>query len=403
MMKAIAMKRATLILLAVLLATAGCGRFAFEPLTPGDDDDDGDGGVGDGPRDDGSAPAGWWDGDWHYRMKLSFGDPGQPLQVVPIMVALDGVRFRYANARPAGEDIRFVDADNATVLPYEIERWNAAGDSYLWVQVPQIDQGTGDFIWLYYGNPSAAAAQAPAVWSGYSLAWHLDDNPAGTAPQISDSTANANQGTAAGGIPANAQGAGKVVGAITFDGADDWIAGPGTTTLRAVGDVTLSMWVFRTVAARDEWLCDFSTPMSEQEGNNHLYELSFDSSNNIELQWEYNAGTDEAAQSTTPLTAPINQWTFITVTRSVAANEVRFYQNGALLGAPVSYTNDPTGGTTGSFWFGGMLDTTSSKQPFQGRFDEVRVEARSRGPAWIATQYKSMSDTYVTYGAAETY
>lgn len=397
------MSRATLTLVVVLLATAGCGRFAFDPLTPGGDDDDGDGGVRDG-QGDGGAPAGWWDGDWHNRMKIHLGDPGQVLQDVPVLVALDSSRFDNSGADPTGRDLRFVDADGATLLAYEIERWNANAVSDVWVRVPQIDVGTNDFIWLYWGNPAAAASANPGgTWAGYALAWHLDEDPSGTAPQIDDSTANSNVGTTTGGIPANAQAAGKVGGAIAFDGTDDFITGPGSASLRSVGDITISMWVFRQAAARREWLCDFSTPASEQEGNNHLYELTFDGSNNIALEWEYNAGSDDGTQSTAPLASPINQWTFISVTRTVGTNEVRFYENGALLGAPVSYTNDPTGGATGSFWFAGMVDNTSSKLPFQGRIDEVRVESRSRDPAWIATQYRSMLDTFLTYGPTETY
>ena len=409
MMEAIAMKRVTRTLLAVSLATAGCGRFAFDSLTPGGGDGDGgigDGRVGDGQRsDDAAPPAGWWDGDWHHRIKIMLGDPSQALLNVPLLVSLDASRINYSFTGANGRDLRFIDADGSTVLSYEIEKWNTAGDSILWVRVPQIDTGvTGDHIWLYYGNPSALAAQDSAtLWSGYSLAWHLDEDPSAAAPQFSDRTANSNNGTTAGGIPANAQAAGKVGGAIAFDGADDWITGAGTASLRNIGDVTISMWVFRTAASRAEWLCDFSTPASEQEGNNHLYELSFDSSNNVALQWEFNAGSDEAAQSTVSLASAINQWTYITVVRSSTTNQVRFFENGAPLGGIVSYTNDPTGGTTGSFWFGGLPDNTSSKLPFLGRLDEVRIEPAVRSPAWIATQYRSMIDGFLTYGADETY
>jgi hypothetical protein len=322
-----------------------------------------------------------------------------------LLVHLGPARINYSKTAVGGADLRFVDADGVTVLPYEIDQWQSGGTSYVWVRVPLIDAGGGaDHIWLYYGNATATAAPNSGVlWTGYPLAWHLDENPAAPAPQIQDSSASNYDGSAVGAMPAAAQSPGKIGGALTFDGTDDWITGPNVASLRVIGDITIIVWMNRQVASRAQWLCDFGTPASEQEGNNHLYELTLDSSNNIEFEWEYSAGNDELAQSTQALTTGLSQWTMIAVTRDVAANEVRFYENGSPLGNPVAFGNDPTGGATGSFYFAGMLDGTSSKQPFIGRLDEFRLEPRVRSATWIATQYRSMVDSFLSYGAPENY
>jgi hypothetical protein len=395
--------------LPVVLFALGCGRFGFDDVIVGGGSNAADAvvsdGNGDGAMTDVGAPLGWWDPAWHDRIKLTLGDPGAPLQNVPLLVHLGPARINYSKTAVGGADLRFVDADGVTVLPYEIDQWQSGGTSYVWVRVPLIDAGGGaDHIWLYYGNATATAAPNSGVlWTGYPLAWHLDENPAAPAPQIQDSSASNYDGSAVGAMPAAAQSPGKIGGALTFDGTDDWITGPNVASLRVIGDITIIVWMNRQVASRAQWLCDFGTPASEQEGNNHLYELTLDSSNNIEFEWEYSAGNDELAQSTQALTTGLSQWTMIAVTRDVAANEVRFYENGSPLGNPVAFGNDPTGGATGSFYFAGMLDGTSSKQPFIGRLDEFRLEPRVRSATWIATQYRSMVDSFLSYGAPENY
>jgi len=383
--------------LAVVLLAAGCGRLQFDPI---DLDGDAAGSRGDG--DDGTGdgappPPGWWDPAWHSRIKLDLSDPGGTLLNVPVLVRLDPSRIDYTRTAASGVDVRFIDADNTTVLAYEIEQWAPPGASVLWVRVPQIDTGIPDHIWLYYENPTAPdGANASALWAGYGLAWHLDDDPAAAAPQIGDSSANSNEGTALGGMTAAAQGAGEIAGSLAFDGNDDWIVGPAATSLRLTGDITIIAWVFRTAASRAEWIC-------EQEGNNHLYELTLDATNHIQLEWEFNGGSDEGVQSSLPLASGIGQWTMVAVVRDTTGKVTRFYENGLPLGTARTFTNDPTGGTTGSFWFAGMMDSTTSKLPFIGRLDEIRIEARGRSDTWIATQFRSMVDNYLGYGAPERY
>ena len=57
----------------------------------------------------------------------------------PVLVVLDNSRIDYNNTQNNGEDIRFYDADNVTLLSHEIEEWNESGQSYVWVNIPQID------------------------------------------------------------------------------------------------------------------------------------------------------------------------------------------------------------------------------------------------------------------------
>ena len=109
----------------------------------------------------------WWNTSWGLRRKITLNNSGQAsnLTDVPLLVPLDSTRVEYFRTQDAGQDIRFVDANDPTMLDYEIELWNEENGA--------------------------------AVWNaGYRGVWHLKEDPAGAPPQMKDSTANVNHGAA---------------------------------------------------------------------------------------------------------------------------------------------------------------------------------------------------------------
>ena len=146
-----------------------------------------------------TAAHAWWDLTWDARVQLTFNNAAQTenLDNFPVLIVLDPSNIDYGLIEPNGADLRFVDADDATLLSHEIESWNPGGTSYVWVRVPRIDGSSStDFIYLYYDKTGALDAQdPPGVWSaGYLAVWHLDDQPI-AANAVLDSTANAKHGS----------------------------------------------------------------------------------------------------------------------------------------------------------------------------------------------------------------
>ena len=135
-----------------------------DPVTPADDAyavDEGQTLVSDPPG------ANWWNTAWTARRQLVFDNVAQRKSgrlPGPRTTRQFADRLQPDTERRA--DLRFVDRDG-TLLPHEIETWNEAGTSYVWVKVPQIDGSSGtDHIWLYYGNAAAPDAQnVAAVWN----------------------------------------------------------------------------------------------------------------------------------------------------------------------------------------------------------------------------------------------
>ena len=71
-------------------------------------------------------------------------------------------------------DLRFEDADG-NALAYEVDTWNTAGESLVWVKVPALVK---DYeITMRWGSAAPDANDPTAVWSNYVFVWHGDDTP----------------------------------------------------------------------------------------------------------------------------------------------------------------------------------------------------------------------------------
>ena len=84
-------------------------------------------------NDDGGES--WWNTSWLNRTKITFDNSASSEDLIdfPVLVSLTSAEIDYAKTQGVGNDIRFVDADGITELPYEIEKWDDLGTSVVWV------------------------------------------------------------------------------------------------------------------------------------------------------------------------------------------------------------------------------------------------------------------------------
>ena len=323
--------------------------------------------------------ADWWDSRWEKRVQLSFDniDQNEDLVDFPVLVRLDAGRIDYSLTSAQGEDLRFVDADG-TLLAYEIESWNSGGTSIVWVQVPRIDANSdSDFIWLYYGNPAAAEGQdPPAVWDAtFAGVWHFNGD-------LLDATANINDGTNFGSFAAS----GQFAGARGFNGISSYIEVVSDSSLAITGQLTLEAWIKiddpdragapRVLSKKYTWN-DLGYNLEYKPGDNNLTSVG--------------SGPDWAR-----------------------ADGIDLDTNWHYVGAAID------GATGAMFVDGNDLTTDSSISPlvasdqplnigrrgnggdyFLGSIDEVRISNVARSADWMAAQYLSMTDTFITYGGSQ--
>ncbi|PBK03629.1 biopolymer transporter ExbB [Pseudomonas abyssi] len=125
----------------------------------------------------------WWQQDWDYRKQISIdttpegGAINERAGRVPLLVRLHTGNFVFDGNQENGGDIRFVLADDQTVLNHQIESFDPLmGMAQVWVDVPAVEAAQRQDIWMYYGN-----ADAPATSNGqvtfdpdYTLIYHFD-------------------------------------------------------------------------------------------------------------------------------------------------------------------------------------------------------------------------------------
>lgn len=320
------------------------------------------------------------------RRKITINNSAQAENLVnfPLMVRLDSTRISYAAMQSAGQDLRFYDSDGTTQLSHEIELWNASGNSYAWVKVPQIDAASAsDFIWMQYGDASLTDGQsATNTWSNFQAVLHLK------AGSYADSTAAANNGT----NTASTDVSGKVGGGKSFNGTSSNITV--STSGLSASQGTFEAWAYPTAApgvgANVYVLAHKSGACSN---NDRMYLLI--TNDNPPTTAMYTGIGNLTSGTATSGVLTLSAWNFLALTWNNGTYHVYLNGSEVTLGG-TSYTNFTTLETfytIGAYECGGNY--------FTGYIDEVRASTAARSAAWIAAQYKSMNDDYLAFSAEQ--
>ncbi len=128
----------------------------------------------------------WWDGDWTERKLITLDTTAtgiaiaDPIGSSPVLIRLTDGNFHFADAKADGTDMRFVAADDKTLLAYHIEKFDSLLDeAFVWVNVPDLKPGTKTTFWLYYGNTGNKALKVESAKNTYDantgLVYHFNE------------------------------------------------------------------------------------------------------------------------------------------------------------------------------------------------------------------------------------
>ena len=342
--------------------------------------------------------AAWWNKSWSHRRKLTFDNSIQPenLTGFQVLVVLNSTRIDYAKTRSDGYDLRFVDSNDSTLLDYEIEKWDELGTSYVWVRIPQVDASSStDFIWMYYGNPSAPNVQsAAAVWAGYSMVQHLEEP---FPSQHLDSTGNANNSSMID-VQTQASPLGKIDGADLFSSASaDNVDVPDAATLdKGAGEYLLVEAWINTGNSGGQMIVSKENVGTGTEGEIQLWTTGGNAS-----FWLHDGTAYSRAYGTTNVAD--GAWHYVVGRWYQATSTTEVFVDGLSEGSDSDVLGEVS--TTTPLVIGQEGDADRGFD-FDGRIDEVRVTKALRSNNWIRAQYLSMSDIgaglvgpFVTFGA----
>lgn len=115
-----------------------------------------------------------------YHAKITINATNEtPLVNFPMLIKIrEGMPkgFEYKYAKADGSDIRFIDSEG-NLLAHEFDTWDTAGESIIWVKVPQYFKGASiTMCWGELVDKTAPAAIDPKeVWSAYLGVWHMEN------------------------------------------------------------------------------------------------------------------------------------------------------------------------------------------------------------------------------------
>ncbi|MCE9615398.1 MAG: DUF2341 domain-containing protein [Lentisphaerae bacterium] len=341
---------------------------------------------------------------WPYRMAITFtGYVGtETLSNFPAPVVFDETvqgGFHYgAFASSTGGDLRFFDHAESRWLAYEIDEWNPAGRSRVWVQVPQL-AGSNTTIWACWGNPQATTPPAyttnGATWSEkYSLVYHLSETNGTT---VRDSTANGFNGILVGSPPRvndPAMGSG-----VDLDGLSQYINSTRVASALGVGGAnarTGEAWVYVQADPKNPDGSVFS--MGNTWQNYSEFTMRQDCQLGIRANWwgALIRASDLPGFTTTPDVTTLGNWMHMAFSYGPGPSK-KAYVNGVLKGSVAGVAANTL--DTRPLTFGMHYDQDTAKY-LDGILAEVRMSTAERSQDWIRASWMSQSApaTFATYG-----
>lgn len=325
----------------------------------------------------------WWQDDWHYRKQIAVDTTpqgaaiNQSLGRTALLVRLHTGSFTFDGVKEDGSDLRFVAADDKTVLNHQIESFDALmGMALIWVDVPNVEGGQRQDIWMYYGNQ-----KAPATGNGqltfdpnYTALYHFDG---ATGTPAKDTTAYGNTAQSATGAAID----GVVGRALQFSGQPLLLPASPSLQHNAGSAFTFSAWL-RLDQANGEQLI-----LARREGANSLLVGANQGVPFVEIDGQRAVAT----QALNP-----GQWQHVALTAEGA--KVTLFINGreaATLAQAMPAFNSVM--AIGADLHEGPF------QPFVGAIDELRLSKVSRPAALLLADATSQGaeSKLVAYGVDE--
>jgi hypothetical protein len=234
----------------------------------------------------------------------------------------------------------------------------------------------------------STAANIPSIVTN-DLAFNFNaSNPSsypGTGTSWTDTT-NGNVGTLTNGPTYSSDNGGY----FTFNGTNEYVTAPHSSTLSLNPYLTLEAWIYQTT----DYYNMIITKQPSGNAQNFFpgnYELRTEPGGKLALGWQYDSFTQYAYTFivTGNGSIPLNTWKHVMVTSETAAN-TKFYIDGSLVASSISYNGGPNYGNpppmavnTNPFRIGSRQDCCN----FPGRISEVRGYSRILSASEVLQNY----------------
>ena len=318
---------------------------------------------------------GWWNSEWTARKKFTVDTTATGVSIsesvgtAAVLVRLYDGNYQFASAKEDGSDLRFIAADDKTVLPHHIERYDALlNEAFVWVKIPDLKPSAQTSFWLYYGNTGEKAARTDDPKGTYDaetvLVYHFSESSG--AP--GDSSASGNKAENAGTpVPGS-----LIAGGVRFTGQNA-ITIPASPSLAWTegGSLTWSAWIKPTAFRANGVL------FSRREGPNALLIGEDNGAPFVEVTSA--SGTQRSAPGALLV---VNNWRHLAVVAE--ASKITLYLDGeiyATLDVALPALNSPS--LLGKDGAPGAAGADAESAGFTGEVDELEIAKAARPAGFI--------------------
>ena len=313
----------------------------------------------------------WWSDAWRSRVKFTIDttDSGVPVNdaigTATILVRLHDGNFDFDSAKEDGSDLRFVAADDKTLLASQLEKFDPVmNEAFVWVKIPDLKPGATTDIYLYSARDEkrkpASGLKTDLPKSAYDddtvTVYHFNEH--GTPPGDSSGQGNSAQTP---GIPDE----GSLIGTgVRLDGKKTInIQATPTAAILDAAPYTWMAWV------KPKTLTPDTAIYSRKDGANAL-RIGLD--NGLPFIEIDNASGPHKANASTPLVA--GTWKHLAVV-SDATHTTLYIDGIAVANLPV-----PLPSIDGPAFLGGDGD---GKPGFSGDLDELEISKAARSTGFV--------------------
>ena len=174
---------------------------------------------------------------------------------------------------------------------------------------------------------------------------------------------------------------GKIQGAYSFDGSNDYISVGNHADLVITGDMSIAMWIKQDSSARRGLITMDGS--SETQADNILYRLLTTATGGMEYIHEYGTGVN-VQDLNMQFGISTGTWTHVVMVRDTSLKRVTLYKDANADPDVFNYPANPDGGGSSDLVIGAAAD---GQIPFNGLLDEVIIYDRMLTPTEITNIY----------------
>ena len=300
----------------------------------------------------------------------------------PVLVRLPAeasAQLQSAN----GTDL-YVTDENDSALPFEVDTFDPAGETLVWVKVPSLSAATA--LTVYFGGAANADNDPTAVWTDYVGVWHMSE-ASGAVADATGHGLDAAPAKATAVSVAQANGAVGTARQTATSGTKDYLTIPNYDAQGVGADFTFACWYDATERKSYDRLV--SRKKSYGDGNGWEVEMA---NSNTKLSARGASDTSISGSFSDIVSSGWMRFAFVYSGTSLTA-----YLNGAQIG-----TGTIKAATDNGYPLSIGCDSDGSESYFVGHVDEARLRKGAVSAEEVALEHATMADAaFFDAGAVE--